>query len=390
MGDYGIRYRFVADVHVGNHKAHGGPVTAGINARCAAVCAVLAQAGNDDEGVECLVVLGDLFDVSSPTPQVVSEVMESLDLPDDRGRPHAVRLLLGNHDMVSTQAGDHALDPLRWLRACDVIERPEAERLRYPRKEALYFLPFRPEPVVEWFAEAVQALHGEVEPGWDRAGLEPVLCFHAGVRDHNTPKYLWSSPDAIDVDLLFDVMRRVNSKLALCGNWHNHRVWKRDDMTVIQVGALVPTGHDNPGRDYGYVVDIRRGQPGGSSHPDGLYRVKQLNGPRFLTLTPSELEVEGSDLPDHTYLRVRLGPADDENDLRVWIAAAPWAGKVKGLSFVLSGEDTAEQKAEAAEAARTSETLEGALREYVQAMPLDQGVNRATVEATALGYLGRA
>lgn len=390
MGDYGIRYRFVADVHVGNHKAHGGAVTSGINERCRAILDTLYAAGNDPDGVECLVVLGDLFDVSSPTPQVVGDTMAALDTPDHQGRPRAVRLLLGNHDMVSSEIGDSALVPLLWVNDCMVLDAPKAERLRFPRKEALYFLPFRPEPTVDWFADAVQALHAEVEPGWDREGLEPILCFHAGVRDHNTPKYLWSSPDAIDVDLLFDVMRRVNAKLALCGNWHNHRIWKRDDMTVIQVGALVPTGHDNPGRDYGYVVDIRRGQPSGAPPAAGLYSIKQIDGPRFLTLTPAQLESEGADLPAHTYLRVRLGPGDDENDLRVWIAAAPWAGKVKGLSFVSTGEDTAEQQAEAAEAARTGDTLEKALREYVQAMPLEQGVDRATVEARVLNYLGRA
>jgi hypothetical protein len=38
---------------------------------------------------------------------------------------------------------------------------------------------------------------------------------------------------------------------------------------------------------------------------------------------------------------------------------------------------------------RTADTLEGALREYVQSMPLADGVERSSVEAKVLNYVAR-
>ena len=368
-----VKIRFVADVHIGNHKRHGGEMTAGVNDRCRRVLDVLEHAA---EGVEQLVVLGDLFDTSNPTPQVLAATFEALQRPGSQRR--RVQLLVGNHDMVSTTYGDNALalfaviqgprDGVRF----DVTE--DSEIYRDPAAP-LFLLPFRPEPVEEWFANEVTALAARFGASRDQA---PILCFHAGVRDHNTPRYLWSAPDSLDVDFLFDVMRSCGSKLAVCGNWHNHRVWKRDDMTVVQVGALVPTGWDNAGPDYGHVVDVLA---------DGAVRIGHtLPGPRFLSLTAAEAR-DWSGPPakaDGCYVRVQLQPGEAFD-------AQEFASRegVVALEVVQAGEDTEAQEAEAAEAARTGDTLEGSLRDYVQTMPLESGVDRAAVELKVLNYLGR-
>ena len=370
------KIRFVADVHVGNHKRFGGPVVSGVNDRCRRILEVLEAAAED---ADLLVVLGDLFDTSNPAPQVVAATVRALQLAGPVKRQ--VQLLLGNHDMVSTQPGDHALGifdaavwPCREGVRFDVTEEPQVWR---DSEHPLFLLPFRPEPVSEWFADAVTALAASPDVSRDQA---PILCFHAGVRDHNTPKYLWSAPDAIDVDLLFAVMRSCGSKLAVCGNWHTHRTWTRDGMTVIQVGALVPTGFDNPGADYGYCVDVLH---------NGSVRTVQKPGPRFLPLSMDTARCwlgtpAGA---DGCYLRVTPGPEEviDPEEL-----ARHFGEEVLALEVVQAGEDTAEQEAEAAEAARTGDTLEGSLREYVQSMPLEAGVDRAAVELKVLNYLGRA
>lgn len=365
--------RFVADVHIGNHKRFGGELVSGVNDRCRRILGVLEHAA---EGVDTLVVLGDLFDTSHPTPQVMAATLRALNTP----MPNRVVLLLGNHDMVSDQAGDNALAvfdalpllmkprPTQYM----VVDRgPEVYR---DDATPLYLLPFRPAPMADWFGDAVAQLH---EDNITRQ-QSPILCFHGGVRDHNTPRFLWASPDAIDVDLLFDVMRSCGSKLAVCGNWHNHRVWRRDGMMVVQVGALVPTGFDNPGPDYGHVVDIFEDGP--------VLTGRQLPGPRFLTLTADEAcrwqgPPQGA---DGCYLRVKA--ADSDGSLREGFQGG---ADVLALEVVESGADTTQQAEEAAEAARTGETLESSLRDYVQSMLLEAGVDRAAVEAKVMNYMAR-
>ena len=54
---------FLADLHVANHKRHGGPVKAGINRRCQHVLDALESAYKRAERLDAkaVVILGDLF-----------------------------------------------------------------------------------------------------------------------------------------------------------------------------------------------------------------------------------------------------------------------------------------------------------------------------------------
>ena len=83
-----------------------------------------------------------------------------------------------------------------------------------------------------------------------------VLCLHLGVYDDNTPDYLRNSHDAVPVSLVFKICAEHGFPAAVVGNWHERRVWKGKDGTIIQqVGALAPTGWDNEGIEpYGGVA----------------------------------------------------------------------------------------------------------------------------------------
>lgn len=382
------RFRFVADVHIGNHKQFGGAVKAGINDRCRRILKGLEFAY---DGCDRLIVLGDLFDTSNPTPQIITETKRALRRPNIPAGSHMANLLLGNHDMVSSAYGDNALGPLS--NEAFIHDAPATQHyLHNGERLCLLFLPFRPEPMVDWFAEEVGNLLV------DHAARElddyRVICFHGGVRDHRTPKYLWTSPDAIDVDLLFDVMKRSGVRLALCGNWHNHRVWERDGMRVVQVGALAPTGFDNEGWDYGYVVDLPVGKT--SSIHDSMV-IMRVPTPRFLALTMPEVRKQKASILGYAggvYLKVKLSAEEtqeavSEELLKQFGPVGTEDAALLGLVFASPQEDTERQEAEAAEAARTADTLEGALRQYVGAMPLPDGVDRALVETKVLNYLGR-
>jgi calcineurin-like phosphoesterase family protein len=375
-----MQITFVADVHIGNHKLYGGEVKSGVNARCQRVIDVLSNVASKSDA---LFVLGDLFDTSHPTPQIITATQQAVSGSTD------LHLLLGNHDMVSSADGDHALGPFSWEGAgWHVYQKPKVVR-PLPDFEVL-MVPFRPEPMTEWFAEAVGDLLTE------QSGTSKVpryLCFHGGVRDHNTPKFLWSAPDCIDVDLLFDIMRRGNITTALCGNWHNPRRWEREGKLVHQIGAMVPTGFDNAGWEYGTAVTVE-------VHANGAHVISpaKLATPVFINVTATDDGLRSfADTFEKrrrppTYAKFKLPPGAAPEMVEEWLKAhAPGVFEaLSGVGYVASTEDTEEEEREAAAAARSADSLDEALREYVSAMPLPEGVERDTVMSKVNTYMGRA
>jgi hypothetical protein len=377
-------FRFVADVHIGNHKLHGGEVLAGINKRAHHILNTLADVSiAAAEANETLVVLGDLFDTSHPTPQLVAATMRALNAT----APNTI-LLLGNHDMVSSTRGDNALIPFEAAqRGAVVVDRPRC--MRYTNgvgdaEHALLLVPFRPEPMHEWFAETV----GELLANAHGADLR-TLCFHGGVRDHNTPKYLWNAPDSIDIELLKDIMKRGGIARAFCGNWHSPKEWMDASLHITQVGALVPTGFDNEGWGIGRSVGM----------DDQMnVRVRRHPGPRFVKTSAARIksahalntvtemaEAVGTEL---VFWRYELADGETQEDalaLMEKVGLTPYGG----VSFTQAEEDTEQQEAEAAEAAKVSDNLDENVRGYVEAMPLPEGVEREAVHSLVNRYIGR-
>ncbi len=260
------RLAFIADVHIGNPSIFGGPMVCGINTRGEQVLDTLHRAVEGARAHDALVICGDLFDVSNPSPQLIREVQEILvEAPQ-------VLILLGNHDMVSTLPGDHALGPLRALSNVTIVEKPT---MRAVGEDALLMLlPFQPADAKEWFPEAVRSLAASADSfGSTR---KRVLVFHLGVADSSTPAFLRDSHEAIDVEVLTQLMRECSIDYAYCGNWHTPARWG----TVVQCGALCPTGWDNPGWDYGRVRTL--------DSTTGLQSDFTVPGPRFLNVNTEE------------------------------------------------------------------------------------------------------
>ena len=116
----------IADAHIGNHGPFAKGSVAGINSRCKHGLDVLDRVNrylediNNRLGLPPIVVsLGDLFDVSTPTPPVIAAVSRKLYNAD-------WRVLLGNHEMASAVAGDNALSPL--FSTSDVYDVPTVDR----------------------------------------------------------------------------------------------------------------------------------------------------------------------------------------------------------------------------------------------------------------------
>lgn len=372
-----MRLAFIADVHLGNHRAFGGVPVAGLNARAHAILRALRRARElaTAAGVGDLFVLGDLFDTASPSPQLLAAALDALAGRDARARVH---LLRGNHDMVSDAPGDHALGVfahagVRVWETPDVLvgDRARIAVVPYLTGSTDARLP----PVLRDLASRVQ------EP------LDVVL-LHAGIHDPQLRATLpWAAGahDAVSTTLLAGVANAARRVYA--GNWHTARDWVLDGgLCVHQVGALVPTGWDNPGLDgYGRLMVLDT-----SANTSLVY---QVGGPRFVHAdSPAELEAlraqAAAASPDPVSLYVRADATPDGiADARAWLDRAVSDGVAAGYAVRVGSEQVRAAAREAAAAARSAHVLDDAVHAYVGRMPLPDGVDRAEVLDRTREYL---
>lgn len=362
-----MKVAFVADVHVGNHRRHGGAVEAGLNQRCRAAVDVLHHAKRRARELDApFVVLGDLFDTTRPEPQVITAVQHALSGVE-------TYLLMGNHDQYSVAPGDHALGPLDGFSMTEVIEKPGIVDFNGVE---LWAVPFRPGDARVWLPEVMRTSFQNTQPPKVR-----VLCLHLGLIDDDTPPYLKDAHDAVPVDLVGELAERYGIRYAVAGNWHARRLWSMVEprVHVMQVGALVPTGWDNPGLEgYGTLAIL--------DSEAGTLTYEELTGPRFVkTRTVEEAyEVAGEAkrLGHQLYLQMVAPP--DQLASTLALLDIPGLAAVEVVPDAAQSEQAARS---AADAARSGETLGTALGGFVEEMKLEEGVDRAAVLRRARGYL---
>lgn len=301
----GPRIVAIADVHVGNHGRFGGEVRDGLNRRCWSVLEALRQAVRvaADEGA-VLLVAGDLFDRHDAPARMVGAVMEVLSYAGE------VVVVCGNHDRAD---GDHhALGPISYLRNVEVVVRPRV--LQVGGWEVLC-VPFQRGAGRDWLLPELV--------GWGPGRGGPrALVTHLGLRTAATPWYLRDSADAIDAPLLADYLRDAECELAFLGNWHMPIDYHDRGVEVRQCGALVPTGWDDPGPDYGRIVG-----PGGWEGP-------RAPGPRFLDWGRHDVDRRPY---SGQYVRARVRPAD-EASVRAELEALRSTGAVAAYEVVVERE----------------------------------------------------
>lgn len=372
-----MKIALLADIHVENHRRHGGELVAGVNNRCRLTLDALRVAIGvaEAERVDALVVLGDLFDTDRPSPQVVAAVMRALD-----ARREGLRVIVvaGNHDLRTDAAGDHALAPL--YPVVEVVDAPSVVSLG---RFDLLLLPYLA-------GKSADEIPAALERFRKTATSPAILCIHAGIADESTPHYLRDAHDAIHVAALQRAAGACGISHVFAGNWHTPRIWPGQPdrrfpnfaPQVVQVGALVPTGWDNPGMGYGIVAIF-----------DAIteqVETRTVPGPRFLSAT-SAAEVraiaEASRAAGcEAFVRLTVPPADFETT-RFTYRTLPLPG-VAVVEVIADAEGRKEEAANAAQAARERVDLAEASAAYVANMPLDEGVDREAVARMVIGYLG--
>lgn len=273
------RLAVVSDLHFGNHKLLGGEEVAGVNRRCAAIARATREAvriaQTTDDGSDDFIVAGDVFDSSSPSPEVVGTVSDSFNQ-----LAHPALFLVGNHDRSSDQYGHHALAAFNNNRFVTAISGITVTR---PAGAVhLVLVPFveNPEGVIEEFLE-------------NESELPKVLIFHAGIVVGGGPAWTKEARNTIRVEKLRQWADDFHVIAALGGDWHAHNM-VNDRCTgtapiICQVGSLVQADFgDDPSR-VGKLVIIEL------TFVDGEYyaasaKTLDVPGPRFLTVRLDELK----------------------------------------------------------------------------------------------------
>jgi DNA repair exonuclease SbcCD nuclease subunit len=329
----------VADVHIANFKQYGGETKASLNERARQVLGTLEAAYSLLRRSDTFIVAGDLFDSDRPTPQMIAAAMEA-----GEGRADRRVFVLGNHDATAARAaGDNAFAPFRSQERNTIVD--EA-----PVTVAVGEYRDRFDVLCVPFGFRVTDL---AESDYSRSSAPLVVVFHAGIKDSSTPSYLRSSEEAIDVDELAQWMQEHGVCAAVAGDWHTHRAWPKHN--IFQVGALCPTGWQNPGlTEYGSVLKLTR--------DNGTVRVERLvvPGPRFIASSSEE------------ELRATIESLDySTNTLNLYVRASfPPSPTVWPTNVRIEYQDEVETKqagvTATADSIREASTLVEAVEQYVQ------------------------
>lgn len=377
------RLALVSDCHLGNHKRHGGPVVAGLNARCEQVLAVFAAALAKAREEKCshFIVCGDLLDTSNPAPQLLARVLDLLRRNSDsmEWQRMEVVLLMGNHEMHSTDKGDHALGCL--VDYAMVITTPTV--LSLDPETDLLLVPYRPgASAAEWLPDVVEGMVSENSEHVVAGAKAPkrLLAVHLGIADGDTPPWLVGAHDSISVDELAAVMEGNGIVAAFAGNWHDGCTWA-EEPPVFQIGALVPTGWDNPGlAGYGGMVVY---------NTDNDQWVKlEIPGPRFLKLKAGDALPNDPRPQPALYVQVEVSP-DDVPAQAVAMGALVASKKIAAFDIEINRAEATAMAKTAAHCARSAETFSEALAAFLRTTPIPSGVDRLAVAARTCAYLGK-
>lgn len=309
-------------------------------------------------GCETVYFCGDVFDSRRPEPAIVAGVQRVLRRHSMHGM--SFMILPGNHDLMGVhgQAGNTAVEMLQ--DGAGIYHEP-ALTSEEGVEPAVFAVPFDGrKPMREVIKEALSKAAGNLR------GV--ALVTHVGVVDDDSPPWLLDSADAIYFMELFDLMDKYDTPLAVVGNYHEHRDWGKEGWKrrITQVGALCPTGFDNPGMG-GY---------GGLATWDGEeLHWESVPGPRFVKVPSGQ---EPPDKPEGCSLFIRAErPArthrGDDNTIYY-----------DGYEEVEPAPSPLEQ-IDLAKPAQLLEGAEDAVREYARVAKFSQDV-----VDKALGYWRRA
>ena len=386
-----LQVAVVADAHVGNHTRMGGATHGSMNVRCKYTVSAVRRAAKEASSRQApLFILGDLFDTYRPEAPVIAAVHDALTTPQ---RSVA---LVGNHEMVSSTPGDHALASLAEAGVVEVFDEPGVwSYSQHGHHVDCICIPYLPGNAREWFTpEFVAKVREPLPPSRDRLR---VLAVHFGIIGDSTPDFLRNSHDAVPVKQVVEVARLNGIRVVMAGNWHDRCRWEVDGVTVQQVGALTPTGFDNPGvAGYGTVafLNVSRALQG----LDDIIAIQEITGPRFLKVTNAGQRAEleywlSHEPPNRLYVEYHCQPGEDPDEVAARLDAldgTPGAARLEALQVIPAAVARSVESADGQviDPSKPIDIVEEVAR-YINAMPLPASVERSEVRERVAHYLGR-
>lgn len=358
---------FVADVHVSNGASFGGLTLAydadGSNARLHGACAALRVAASHN--VQAVFVLGDLFDSATPSPAELKHVARTLFELRNEMRVDVV-LLRGNHD------GPQQRSALEVFAECGLATVIDATTLcMFTCGASLLAVPFvRPAPDAAmhsvWRTE-VERAHIDMKPRGEADALAMIAAHVGLIMPNESVAYGDSSGVKVaDIASLLGV-RFKSLRGVLCGDWHTHSVSVLCGIEFARVGALVPTGFNNVGGDTAYGSVIKYADTGrDTAQFRAVFKRTIVSGPRFFNAdTANEVDL----IADSYGKRANIAARTDEAFARAQERDVPVKRAVRATN------------APVVSVRASIDTLAGAVRKFIDAMPLPDGVSRDDVRA---------
>ncbi len=366
----------VADVHIGNHKRHGGAMNAGINTRCQQALDVFDVASKKagDLRNSDFIVAGDLVDSTSPSPQILAAVSKIYRAPEVL--VPSTHIIVGNHERVSGEPGDHSLGVF------------SNHTLVHEKPVCRYGVIYVPHQSGVSGKDMIKNAMASLLIQDDLTVWENMLMVcHVGIEDSTTPP--WLKGKGIHVSDLRKICEESGIEAVVAGDWHEHRMWSFDDgPTIVQCGALVPTGWDNPST-------LAQLHP--ENDPYGSFIVwdprqremtrEVLPGPRFVKtnkVSDARAIVAAAKAHGHQlYLEV-TGSIDALPEITNYVRGIGWDGP---LSVIPDKKDVAKRVKAATMSVTNADSMAQAVTGYVESAPFEGNPDRSEVASRVLGAL---
>lgn len=371
----------ISDPHMGIFPTFGGEFVAGLNFRAQLCLRTLAGALNQacNMGCDVFVINGDLFDTSHPEAALMSAVAN---LFARFGHKIEIVAMPGNHDMVSTAPGNNACAMLQHIPGVTV---PETPMISFDNGYArVVSIPFETGRPVEWLPKRLEALRlHELNP----EGVPMCLSLHMGLNSKRTPSALsyHAGAGAYPARELAALAKKHGIARVFLGDWHHPDDYEsKAGIGLHQVGTLCPS-------------DFRYAMPGVGQMIVWDSAINEVNrytvsGPRW---------VDASSLQDACKQLEELVDTDEAAALYVRVKCT--ADKAKEVEEVIRGSydidgfstnvDNTKVKAQvkaAAAKASGANTVDGAVKAFLDEYPMPEEVDRSEVRARVLGYLTQA
>lgn len=354
-----MKYAFVADVHVHNFRKFGGRVESGINERARAVLDTLKCAHDYALNAQCdrFIILGDLFEVPHPTPQLIAAVARILSSSERRMR---VTIIPGNHDKVSMAQDDHALAPFLFMQGISVVD--QSAKLD---GNVLGLIPHHPGPIQKWLPEEFAKVRGS-----------EIVGVHFGIYDDDTPGFLRSSEGAASVGFIEELCDEFDVGGVVAGDWHHSREWKDREHYVAIPGALSPKSFADVGvRNVGRMVVWE----------DGKTVLQMMPGVRFQKLSLDKFKKRNKERSHTHFFKLVLHPDELEEAQELTRAD----NVTHRCEFEVSTEAADLALSDAADAARSADNFDEALAEFIEGVSIADPGTLDGVKSRVMNYRKR-